>query len=198
MIAHFSSVLLAAGHSIRMRRDKALLERTGRKMWERQRDVLARAGAAEIFLSARGDQAWAEAAEGFAGTVRDAAPDSGPLGGMVAALERCGRDHLAVLAVDLPRMEPEWFVTLLNTCAPGVGAVGRLDGFFEPLAAIYPRSLLPLAQAALGRRELSLQKLLAAGVAQNLLRVREISPGEAPLFANWNQPDDSDLPVTDS
>ena len=45
-----------------------------------------------------------------------------------------------------------------------------------------------MARAALERRELSLQKLLAAGVAQGLLRVREISADEAPLFANWNEP----------
>ncbi|MCX6944409.1 MAG: hypothetical protein NT173_06580, partial [Opitutales bacterium] len=95
---------------------------------------------------------------------------------------------LAVLAVDLPQLTPAWLVTLRGDCAPGVGAVGRRGGFFEPLAAIYPRELLPLARAALARRELSLQKLLAAGVAQHLLRVREISADEAPQFANWNEP----------
>ena len=184
----FSAVLLAAGHSIRMRRDKALLELEGRLMWQRQRDLLAQAGAAEIFLSARSDQAWAEEAEGFTGIVRDASLDSGPLGGIVAALERCGSGHLAVLAVDLPKMEPAWFGTLLGDCPPGCGAVGRLGNYFEPLAAVYPRELLPLARAALDRRVLSLQKLVASGVAQNLLRVREISAAEEPRFANWNEP----------
>lgn len=184
----FSAVLLAAGHSIRMRRDKALLELDGCPMWRRQRDLLKSAGAAEIFLSARSDQAWAETAEGFSGVVRDASVDSGPLGGITAALERCPPGHLAVLAVDLPHMAPAWLVALLADCTAGVGAVGRSGKFFEPLAAIYPRELLPLAQAALARRELSLQKLLAAGVAQGLLRVREISAAEAPLFTNWNEP----------
>jgi len=181
-------VLLAAGHSIRMRRDKALLERDGMPMWRRQRDLLAAAGAAEIFLSARSDQAWAESAEGFAGVVRDASLDSGPLGGIVAALERCGQSHLAVLAVDLPQMTPEWFGALLADCAPGCGVVGRSGKWFEPLAAVYPRELLPLALAALERRELSLQKLLTAAVGLNLLHVREISAAEAPWFTNWNEP----------
>lgn len=188
MSSTFSAVLLAAGHSIRMRRDKALLELDGRLMWQRQRDVLVHAGAAEIFLSARSGQLWAETAEGFAGIVRDASLDSGPLGGIGAGLERSGQSHLAVLAVDLPHMEPAWFTALLADCAPGCGVVGRLGAFFEPLAAVYPRELLPLARAALERRELSLQKLLAAAVAQQLLRVREISVVEAPLFANWNEP----------
>jgi len=42
-----------------MRRDKALLERDGCPMWQRQRDLLRSAGFAEILLSARPDQAWA-------------------------------------------------------------------------------------------------------------------------------------------
>ncbi len=189
MTSPFSSVLLAAGHSIRMHRDKALLECDGKRMWQRQRDLLVRAGAMEVFLSARPEQAWAEAAEGFAGLVRDAAADSGPLGGIVAALERCAHDHLAVLAVDLPRMEAGWVQALVAECVPGGGVVGRNGKFFEPLAAVYPRELLPLALAALERRELSLQKLLTAGVAEGVLRVREISADEAPLFANWNEPD---------
>jgi len=171
-----------------MRRDKALLERDGTVMWRRQRDRLAAAGAAELLLSARSDQAWAETAEGFGAIVRDASPDSGPLGGITAALEHCTHGHLAVLAVDLPHMEPGWFATLLGDCGPGVGSVGRIGKFFEPLAAVYPRELAPLACAALERRELSLQKLLATGVAQGLLRVREITPAEQPMFANWNEP----------
>ena len=171
-----------------MRRDKALLEREGSVMWRRQRDLLAAAGAAEILLSARSDQTWAESAEGFAGIVRDASLDSGPLGGIVAALERCTHGHLMVLAVDLPHLTPAWFVRLAADCAPGVGVVGRIGKFFEPLAAIYPRDLAPLAREALERRELSLQKLLAAGVAAGRFRVHEITAEEEPLFANWNFP----------
>jgi len=184
----FDAVLLAAGHSIRMRRDKALLPHEGGLMWQRQLDVLDRAGAKQVFLSAREDQAWAGDAPGFARVVRDASADSGPLGGIVAGLEQSGQDLLAVLAVDLPQMTPEWFAALLADCTLGCGAVGRNGKWFEPLAAVYPRALLPLAQAALERRELSLQKLLTAGVAQGLLRAREISATEVPLFTNWNEP----------
>ncbi|MBS0662035.1 MAG: molybdenum cofactor guanylyltransferase [Verrucomicrobia bacterium] len=184
----YSAVLLAGGHSIRMHRDKALLAAGDTVLWRRQRDLLAAAGAAEIFLSARPQQAWAETAEGFAAVVQDAVPDSGPLGGIVAALERAAHPHLAVLAVDLPRMAPGWFAARAAECAPGSGVVGRRDGFFEPLAAIYPRELAPLAREMLEARVLSLQKLLAAGVAAGRLRVHEITAEEQGLFANWNEP----------
>ena len=187
----FSAVLLAAGRSTRMGRDKALLGFAGAPLWQHQLDVLARAGAAEIFLSARPGQAWTRTAPGFTAVLHDAFPDCGPLGGLTAALERATHPHLAVLAIDLPHMTPEWFASLRAGCAPGVGVVGRHpaeEKFFEPLAAVYPLEAMPVAQAALARGEFSLQKFLTAAVAQHLMRAREISPAEVSLFENWNEP----------
>src|SRR4051812_7329223 len=97
----FSAVVLAAGRSTRMGRDKASLEVDGVPLWRRQRDLLAAAGASEIFLSVRPDQIWARdalASGGFAAELHDAMPSAGPLSGFTAALERTTHSHLAVLA----------------------------------------------------------------------------------------------------
>lgn len=186
---HFSAVVLAAGRSTRMGRDKALLEIDGAPMWRRQRDLLARAGAAEIFLSARPDQAWTRvAAREFDGVLHDAITSAGPLCGVTAAIERATQAHVAVLAIDLPRMSEEWFRALLAECRAGLGAVGRLEGRFEPLAAIYPRELMPLAWQSLTTGRYALQPLLAEAAENNLLRVRDISAIEATWFQNWNDP----------
>lgn len=197
-----------------MGRDKALLE-TARApggaepgtipLWQRQGAVLAQAGAEEIFLSARPEQVWVQTAMStaagavggaFTALVPDATPDCGPLAGIVAALERAAHPHLAVLAIDLPRMVPAWFALLRPKCAPGVGAVGRRTDpdpatgkvFYEPLAAFYPRELLPLAGAALARGEYSLQRLLATAVAQGFMRAHDLTTAESALFENWNEP----------
>jgi molybdopterin-guanine dinucleotide biosynthesis protein A len=183
----FGAVLLAAGRSTRLGREKASLEVKGVPLWSRQQDVLLRAGAREVLFSVRPDQQWVPP---DATVVYDAAPDLGPFGGLIAALERIQQSHLAVLAVDLPRMQPAWFSALLALCAPGVGAVGHRENFYEPLAAIYPRELLPPARAGLARRDLSLQHLIASACAQGFMRPREISPDEAPLFTNWNNAGD--------
>lgn len=181
-----SAVVLAAGRSTRMGRDKALLETDGVPWWQRQRDVLAAAGAAEIFLSARPEQTWTRRAAGFAAVLHDALPDCGPLVGITAALERAAHPWTAALAIDLPAISATWFAGLLERKAPGVGVVGRRGDFFEPLAAIYPREMKWLAWEALARGEYSLQRLVAAAVAQGSLRVHEIGVGETPMFANWN------------
>lgn len=188
MTSTFSAIVLAAGRSTRMGRDKALLEVSGVPLWQRQRDVLVAAGAAEVFLSARPEQSWTRAATGFSGVVHDALPGCGPLVGATAGLERANHPWLAVLAIDLPAMVPDWFRGLRADCAPGVGVIGHRAGFFEPLAAIYPREFKWLAWEALARGEYAFQRLAAQAVQEGRLRVREIRPEEAAWFANWNEP----------
>ena len=56
--------------------DKALLEFAGVALWRRQHAMLRQAGAAEIFISAREEQLWAQGEH----VVRDAVAGGGPLG----------------------------------------------------------------------------------------------------------------------
>jgi molybdopterin-guanine dinucleotide biosynthesis protein A len=174
-----------------MGREKALLEVDGAPLWRRQRDVLRAAGVAEIFLSVREEQLWRREAVGFAGQLLDAVAEGGPIIGLTAGLERASHGHLAVLAVDLPRMSAAWFARLRGECADGVGCVGRHRGdgqFFEPLAAIYPKALMMSGWEALVRAEFSLQRFVTAAVAEGRLRVIEIGPEDMALFENWNEP----------
>ena len=187
-MSDFSAIVLAAGRSTRMGRDKALLEVDGAPLWQRQRDVLAAAGATEIFLSARPDQAWTRQATGFAAVLHDALPDCGPLVGITAGIERASHPMLAVLAIDLPGMDAAWFRELWGLCAPRSGVVGRRGDFFEPLAAIYPRDFKWSAWEALAKGEYALQALIARAVNEGLLRERAITAAEEVRFVNWNRP----------
>lgn len=190
---HVSGVVLAAGRSTRMGCDKALLPApdAGCPMWERQRALLVAAGVADVYLSARPEQEWVRTARGFTAVLHDALPGCGPMVGITAALERAvASTHVAALAIDLPRLPVAWLQGLLAHCGPGRGAVGRRGEFFEPLAAIYPRAMMWLAWEALARGEYALQALLRRGVAEGLMVVREIEPGEAAAgwFENRNAP----------
>lgn len=195
MTTKFSAVVLAGGRSTRMGSEKALLSVAGRALWQRQCDVLREAGATEVFLSARSDQPWADdpvVVGRFDAIVRDAKPDCGPLAGIVAALERASCPHLAVLAIDLPEMEAAWFRHLATVAAgekgeADVGVVGRRKGYFEPLAALYPKCLYDAALAALRAGDYSLQRLIAGGVSHGMIREVEIDAAQAGRFANWNE-----------
>ena len=109
--------------------------------------------------------------------------------GVAAALRGCSAPRLVVLAVDLPRMTAGFLRALLES-EETAGVVPRGPGFFEPLAAVYSLGCASLAQAALQRRDFSMQNFVAAAVAQKLMVARSIAPDEALLFENWNSPED--------
>jgi len=171
---------------VRMGVDKALLRFEGSELWKRQWALLDELNVTQRYLSARPEQTWVPA---DIEVVCDSIADAGPLAGIASAMSRAATTHLMVLAVDLPQMNAAWFETLRADCAPGIGAVGRLDGFYEPLAAIYPCSLRDAAELALQSDERSLQRFI--GRAGSAMKSREITEVHAGLFANWNEPGDA-------
>jgi molybdopterin-guanine dinucleotide biosynthesis protein A len=171
-----------------MGQEKALLEVDAMPMWRRQRDILAAASAKEIFLSVRPGQTWARSTNGFTAVLVDALDTGGPLVGLTAGLERMTHPWLAVVATDMPKISADWFRLLQQGCRPGVGVVGQRAGFFEPLAAIYPREFMPLAWEALLQGKFSLQSLLRRAVTDGLMEGRDISSAEEAWFMNWNTP----------
>ncbi len=184
----FSAVLLAGGKSSRMGRDKAALPLPdGTLLWQHQIETLRATGADEIFLSGPRNGVYANSDLPI---LPDATSGLGPLSGLLSGLRTSRHEHLLLLAVDLPLMKPHYLRTLWGKCAPGIGAVAyTADNRYEPLAAFYPREILP-----------SVQKQIAAGAGsfQPLLRDAVINgrmipvPVEAPfrsLFYNLNGPD---------
>ena len=182
----FAAMLLAGGKSRRMGRDKAMLPLpSGGLLWERQLGLLRTLGPAELFVSG-------PARPGFPADITllaDEAPDLGPLSGVVAALEAMASPLLVVLAVDLPAMQTGFLHTLLTECGRDSGVVPRHQepaGFYEPLAAIYPKACLEIGQKRLRQRELALQSFVRDAV--DLLQPHLITADEEGLFINWNEP----------
>lgn len=163
-----------------MGRDKALLQIDGVALWQRQVETLRQLNPEQLMISGRA-QAGCE-------TVLDEFENAGPLAGVAAALRDCVAPRLVVLAVDLPRMTAEFLRALLK-CEETAGVVPRGPEFFEPLAAVYSLGCTPLAEAALRCGDFSMQNFVAAAVAQKLVVARSIAPEEAPLFENWNSPE---------
>lgn len=185
--AFLAGAVLVGGRSRRMGRDKARLRVGATALWRRQLRVLESAGADPVVLALRPRQ------RSFAAgvpEVRDAAADTGPLGGLQAALAASGAPWLAVLAVDMPRVDAAWFRRLRRRCRPGVGAVVLEPGGFQPLAAIYPRCALGAVEARLRGRALALQGLVAELVRRGRMAVVRLPPGERWRGANWNTPAD--------
>lgn len=179
--------ILAGGDSRRMGTDKALLEYEGVLLWQRQRQVLQESGIEDVIVVRRPDQ---PALDSEIPHVRDQVPGAGPLAGLHAALAAGSVPWLAVLAVDMPAIDPGWFEWLRQACRPGVGAVARHTDGFEPLAAIYPGSALATVEQRLRKREFSLQGLISTLVESQQLAVLTLPETERQRVANWNSPSD--------
>jgi molybdopterin-guanine dinucleotide biosynthesis protein A len=188
-----TGAVLAGGQSRRMGRDKATLVIDGQPLWQRQVRLLRAAGAGPVGIVRRADQPtlglppdvplWLDAVTGI-----------GPLAGLQAALSACRTPWLAVVATDMPRLDPDWFHWLSGHCSTAGGAIARrTDGTYEPLAAIYPQAALAEAQRRLAGPQFSLQGLAEALVARQYLVTVPLAEADAWRVENWNNPDDTRL-----
>jgi molybdopterin-guanine dinucleotide biosynthesis protein A len=185
-----TGAVLAGGQSSRMGRDKATLSHEGRSLWERQAGVLRETGADPVAIV----RAPGQAPLGLPGDVllwHDTAAGAGPLAGLHAALIHSRTLLLAVLAVDMPRIDAWWFQWLGSYCGSNIGAIAcRPDGLREPLAAIYPRTVLGEVTRHLDSPDRSLQSLATVLLQRNLLRSVPLPAGELWRVTNWNAPAD--------
>lgn len=189
----FSGAVLAGGRSRRMGRDKASLPAPPyRSLVHRQLALLVAAGARESLLSLRFGQPLPDpgAMRGVA-IVRDDGC-AGPLGGLAAVLRAARTPCVLVLGVDLGGMQATVLRRLLAIAAAGGGAWGvvpRTRSGVQPLAAVWPRALLPLVEAQLDRGgDRSLRALVARAEAEGCLHTCIIPAWDEPMFANWNRP----------
>ena len=207
-----AAVLLAGGKSSRMGRDKSALPVNGEPLWQRQLTVLRATDPAELFISGKSEGPYADCGVEI---LADEIPGCGPLGGIATALRRCTGDMLLVLAVDMPAMTAEFLRSLVEESqrtamgvVPSVAALVRARAHtspaerdartqLEPLAAIYPRAALAIADECLRDGERKLEPFIRKLEAQGIAIIRPIEAGQAALFTNWNSPEDVPSPQTE-
>jgi molybdopterin-guanine dinucleotide biosynthesis protein A len=186
-----TGAVLAGGQSRRMGRDKAMLAHEGRPMWARQAGVLREAGADPVAIVRAPGQPPLGLPEDLL-LWHDTVTDAGPLAGLQVALTYARTSLVAVLAVDMPRIDAWWFQWLGSFSGSTIGAIAcRPDGACEPLAALYPRIALGEISLRLTGPDRSLQSLATALVGRQLLRRVPLPENEQWRVANWNCPTDT-------
>lgn len=192
---NFSAVILAGGKSSRMGCDKALLQLDGQSLLARQIGLVRSIEAGEVFISGRKDANY----PAFGCRVlRDRFDDSGPLAGIERALDVSSLPLVLVLAVDMPGMSADLLRRVAAGCVDGMGAVPRVGGGIEPLAAFYPKSSRKLIAEMLteSRQTGQMPRAPAARqfaercVQENLASFVDLHASDALLFSNWNTPAD--------
>ncbi len=169
-----------------MGRDKALIQIHGESLLQKQLDVIRQLQPMECFISGQGG---ADYGIKEIPVLVDEQPGQGPMGGIATVLSACQTPLLLVLAVDMVRMTPDWLHKLIQTCPETRGRAAHIDGRWEPLAAVYPKNLLPQIQQHLSKGQFSLQKLLDEAQAKDLFEPVAVSLEEKKLFTNLNTPE---------
>ena len=171
-----------------MGRDKAALLIDGEPLWQHQLATLRATGADELFISVRAESPLAVIGMR---TIEDLTPEAGPLAALEAVLPCLAHTHAIVLAVDLPAMRADFLAMLVETAlAKDCGVVPEMDGWFEPLAAVYTPGLLPLVRECLHGPDRSMQHLLRLAKERGLVIAHPVRDEERALFRNLNFPED--------
>jgi molybdopterin-guanine dinucleotide biosynthesis protein A len=137
-----SGVIVAGGRSVRMgETEKALVEIAGTPLARRVADRLS-AAVDRLVVNCRADQRdGIEAAlSGIDPEPRfaiDPDPDRGPVAGIATGLRAVETEYAAVVAVDMPFLDPALLSYLFERAEGHDAAVPRPGEWFEPLHAVY-------------------------------------------------------------
>jgi molybdopterin-guanine dinucleotide biosynthesis protein A len=111
----------------------------------------------------------------------------GPLGGLVALLQRAGDRPALAFACDMPFVSRALVARLLAAPDDAAIVAPRRDGRWEPLCARYdPRRVLPVAVTRAASDDHSLQRLLSDAGAVEL----PLEPGEDGELTDWDTAED--------
>ena len=148
----FSGAVLAGGRSSRFGQDKASYLYGGKPLavWALESFTAA----SERFLVSSRPYSFGVPVYG------DLYPGSS-LGGLHAALTYASQEWVALAACDMPFLTPEYWQQLLaQTGGTHAVVVTGPEGKREPLAALYHKSLLPLAETQLEHGQFKIQEFI--------------------------------------
>ena len=170
--------VLAGGKSLRLGRDKALLNWHGRTLLEHMLELLASA-TDQVRVVGRGP-------------LPDLFPDRGPLSGILTALETSQTDFNIVVAVDLPLLTKDFLKYLKSRIViSNHQIVACKIGSAFPLCMAFRRVLLTELHERVRRGDLSVYKAVensdAEVISESELRKAGFDPS---LFKNINTEDD--------
>jgi molybdenum cofactor guanylyltransferase len=182
-----TAFVLAGGKSTRMGTDKAFVELRGRSLLANALET-ARAVAAKVRIV--GDPAKFSA---FGTVIQDVYPDRGPLGGIHAALASSDTELNLTVGVDLPLLDARFLNHLIHVAenCDALVTVPQVNGYYEPLCAVYRKQFAVPANAALAANRNKVDTLFS-GVSIRVVSDDELEEyGFSPaIFRNVNTPED--------
>ncbi|MHB1306000.1 MAG: molybdenum cofactor guanylyltransferase [Limisphaerales bacterium] len=178
-----SAVIMAGGESERMGRNKAWLGVDDKPLLVVAVDKARALGIQEIFISGNAGEDYSTL---NCPVLFDLEPGFGPLGGIERALHECSSPLLMVLAVDLPRMTISFLQRMLAHCDRFTGAVPKLKGEVEPLAAVYPKRCHVIAFDCVVKSRPAVRDFVETCLHEQAVRTLPVTGADPACFFNYN------------
>lgn len=150
-----TGVILAGGENSRMGSHKAFLSVNGKPLIERILAVHGSLFPRTIIVTRSPDRFRSYPVE----IAEDASPVRGPLTGIYTAMLRSPDDRFFVNACDMPFLDPRLIAYLCDRAGDHDALVPRVNGYPEPLHAVYHRRILPVIEELLRNGERRIQRL---------------------------------------
>jgi molybdopterin-guanine dinucleotide biosynthesis protein A len=170
-----TAIILAGGKSSRMKyKNKAFLE------YEGKRFIDIAIGKAKVFdeiiiVSNTPEQY----SMNNVMVVKDIIPDSGPMAGILTGL-KYSRNHVTVVfPCDTPLINEEMLRYFVEISSGYHAVMAKVDGFFQPLCAVYTKDCEELFRNALKNGETKLPNLF------DQMRIRYVSREEIEEFGDY-------------
>jgi molybdopterin-guanine dinucleotide biosynthesis protein A len=184
-----SSIILAGGHSSRLRQDKCSLVLAGEGLLQRLVIRLSQLDGEVIVVLAQGQK------EPFSSrppqVTTDMYPGRGPLMGIYSGLRLSEGPHSVVVACDMPFLNIK-LLRYITDLADGFDVVvPKIGGLVEPLHAVYSTKCLSVMESMLGGGDFKISNLFEK-VKVRYVEEREINSfdPEHLSFFNINTPAD--------
>jgi len=177
-------LVLAGGQSLRMGRDKGLLEYHGKPQREYLADLL-KPLCTEVFLSTRHDQHLPQ--EGPYPALPDTFLDLGPFGALLSAFRAFPDSAWLVLACDLPLLDGDTLELLVrerSACSLATAFYNEEKTFPEPLITIWEPKAYPTLLTHLSQGSSCPRKVLINN------NIKLIHPQDPRVLTNVNTPEE--------
>ena len=187
MHPNVTGFILAGGKSSRMGTNKALLSLNGSTLLERTKSIVAQVCEKVFLLGPR------EVYGSFGECYEDIYPDCGPLSGIHTALTNSSTAHSLITSVDTPFISAEFLNYMVERALESSAMVTapRIGGVVQPVCAVFSRSFLPIAEAALKAGNYKVEPLFPRDKTL-VLAEAELNQfaSAAEMFDNLNTPED--------
>jgi molybdopterin-guanine dinucleotide biosynthesis protein A len=187
-VSEVTVFVLAGGKSTRMGADKAFVEYEGRTLLARALEV---ARSVTPHVSIVGSR---EKFAVFAPVVEDQFCDTGPLGGIHAALRSSESELNLMLAVDMPFVSwalLQYLISQASSSPNAVVTIANSDGRRQPLCAIYRREFAAAAEDALRSGNNRIDRLFDLVPTRSITTEELATAGfSAGIFRNLNTPEE--------